>query len=653
MIFPLTLALILDVFTGVGLAANISTNIARNRLVGISSPATNSLAVPNLMTDTLIITSTSPARNALNVALTTNVTAIFNANLNANTVTSRTFLVYSSFSGRYTQTLNYNTDDRTVILNPQGQFKPGEVVNVSTTAGIQSNEGTSLKPYLWQFTVATTGGSGQFVAHPTTPSFDGGPDTTGVALGDIDSDGDLDALFANSNNRAETVWLNDGTGSFDPHPTTPSFGAGNSMALALGIIGGDDDLDVIVANYIDDSPKIWQNDGIGGFTILQQSIFRARTSSDVTLGDLDGEGDLDALFVNTSDQFANPNQDTIWLNGLNGNASFRDFGAGDSSGAALGDLDNDGDLDAVIANYSQTETVWLNDGLGFFTPHPITPSFGGSDGVNVTLGDVDNDGDLDALVANYNNQPETVWLNDGLGNFTTFGGFGADNSLTVALGDIDGDGDLDALVVNYPQAETVWLNNGAGVFSHLNSFGTDERSFDVGLGDLDGDGDLDAIFANYDDAETVWLNQNQADLILTKSVSSASAIPGQVITYTITFSNAGELTATGTVITDSMPVEHVVSLSYTSNGATITPTDNASYTWQVANLIPGADGVITITGMVSPNLSANTDFTNTATITSITGDANPINNTSTAAVITVGPVGPTYSNYLPIIIKGD
>ena len=57
-------------------------------------------------------------------------------------------------------------------------------------------------------------------------------------------------------------------------------------------------------------------------------------------------------------------------------------------------------------------------GTGNFTPHPTTPTFGAGNSRAVALGDLDGDGDLDALVANFGGEAETVWLNDGLGNFT-------------------------------------------------------------------------------------------------------------------------------------------------------------------------------------------------------------------------------------------
>jgi hypothetical protein len=143
------------------------------------------------------------------------------------------------------------------------------------------------------------------------------------------------------------------------------------------------------------------------------------------------------------------------------------FGTAYSWNVALGDLDGDEDLDAVIANSNdQAETVWLNDGAGTFSAHPITPSFGAGDSSDATLGDLDGDEDLDAVVANYYAQAETVWLNDGAGSFSvhsTTPGFGAGHSYDVTLGDLDGDEDPDAVVTNYNEAKTVWLNDGTGL----------------------------------------------------------------------------------------------------------------------------------------------------------------------------------------------
>jgi uncharacterized repeat protein (TIGR01451 family) len=136
------------------------------------------------------------------------------------------------------------------------------------------------------------------------------------------------------------------------------------------------------------------------------------------------------------------------------------------------------------------------------------------------------------------------------------------------------------------------------------------------------------------------------DLSIAKSVSPAGAAPGQAITYTLAFSNAGGGTASGVVITDTIPVS-VTGTSAVSSGATITQVGGTRYVWNVQNLAPGQGGVITITGVLSSPLRVGV-FTNTATIAG-TEDGNPANNTS-AVTVTMQNVAPvaaddSYSTY--------
>ncbi len=152
----------------------------------------------------------------------------------------------------------------------------------------------------------------------------------------------------------------------------------------------------------------------------------------------------------------------------------------------MGDLDGDGDLDAVVANSNQVEQRCLNDGSGGFT---ACASFNTTDAsYNVALGDLDGDGDLDAVVANFN-QVEQRCLNDGSGGFTACASFNTtDQSLGIALGDVDGDGDLDAVLANNAAVEQRCLNDGSGGFTTCASFNTADNSQTVALGDLKGDG---------------------------------------------------------------------------------------------------------------------------------------------------------------------
>jgi hypothetical protein len=460
----------------------------------------------------LLILSLLPLANDLDVPPGSDIKVQFDDTLDTSTVSSASFIVQGNQKGVYTGTFTYPNPDLLRFV-PDEFFKPGEKISVTATSDIQSSLPEFLQPRTWQFTAAARKALAGLVSHPVTPSFGAG-ESYDIALGDLDGDGDLDAVVANYNDEAETVWLNEGSGNFSAHPTTPSFGAGASFRLALGDLDSDGDLDAVVANFSNQAETVWLNNGSGSFTAHPTTpSFGAQYSWGIALGDLDSDGDLDAVVANFSGQ-----AETVWLN--NGSGSFTahpstpSFGADNSYDVDLGDLDNDGDLDVVVSDDSnQPGKVWLNDGIGGFTAHPVTASFGLGNNYGVSLGDLDGDGDLDALQARHSGSPEAVWVNDGSGSFTahpTAATFGAGNSYNAALGDLDGDGDLDAVVANITgEAESVWLNNGSGAFTAhpaIPTFGA-HYSTAIALGDLDGDRDMDAVVANAGtEAETAWLN---------------------------------------------------------------------------------------------------------------------------------------------------
>lgn len=177
---------------------------------------------------------------------------------------------------------------------------------------------------------------------------------------------------------------------------------------------------------------------------------------------------------------------------------------------ALGDLDRDGDLDVLVANYLSTGSVWWNDGTGRFERGQ---NIGTATGHGIALGDLDNDGDLDALIV-HNGDADQVWLNDGVGGLTDSGqrlGTSEDATTTVALGDIDGDGDLDAFTTHHQRPVELWLNNGEGMLSARDG-GTGSDALSVALGDVDGDGDLDALVSFVESPDRVWLNDGRGNL---------------------------------------------------------------------------------------------------------------------------------------------
>lgn len=346
---------------------------------------------------------------------------------------------------------------------------------------------------------ALPAGSGAFVADASELDSRWSED---VALGDLDGDGDLDIFLAHRD-EASSTWFNDGTGRF----TANGINLGNDFLIdvALGDVDGDDDLDVILAGIQNNG--LWLNDGHGSFSYGGEIFASSRTIVQVALGDLDGDGDLDAATATICDPF-DPDQacvysaSPIWWNDGRGNftLSGQSLGSGTAADIALGDLDGDDDLDAVVVHAGTPgSAVWQNMGDGLFTlTQPLPTLSAGA----VSLADLDGDRDLDAFVAPTSGAVSAVWLNDGAGILEagqTLGSLGP-----AQLGDLDGDGDVDAFV--YSSGAWTWFNQGNGDFVFGSHLQNDLQTTGVALGDLDQDGDLDAVSSGYDAAPYLWIN---------------------------------------------------------------------------------------------------------------------------------------------------
>jgi hypothetical protein len=292
------------------------------------------------------------------------------------------------------------------------------------------------------------------------------PSTTGVALGDLDGDGDLDLFVTRYEKHPNQVWFNDGSGRFRDSGQT--LGEAECWRVALGDLDRDGDLDAFVIGTFNTftSPgvgqphEVWLNNGKGVLTTSGQRL-GGTGGYDACLTDLDADGDLDAVVVDLGGI-------AIWIN--QGNARFREQGprlsAGsekDCRGLAVGDLDGDGDLDILLARLSQCE-VWTNRGRGQFDAGQILAA--GLPSISVALGDLDGDGDLDAFLGTRAEHPNRVLVNNGKGQFADTGqALAAGYTLDVALVDCDGDGDLDAIQANRNSPNRLLLNNGQGHFT--------------------------------------------------------------------------------------------------------------------------------------------------------------------------------------------
>lgn len=349
--------------------------------------------------------------------------------------------------------------------------------------------------------------------------------TWGVALGDVDRDGDLDAVAANFDAGA-FVWLNDGSGHFTDSGQRLETGLYESAVLVD--LDGDGAVDLLLGSW--DFPlAVWWNSGAGTFSkgVLPSAAGRCLA---LAAGDLNGDGRPD-IFL--GQHFA----DVVLLNA--GNRMFVDsgqrLGAQATGGVAIGDMDGDGDLDVLAAGWDEVGRVWANNGAGFFTARcsidVVSLHVHAAD-----LADADGDGDLDAFFALA--APECcrgVWLNDGTGVLTpTAYDLGSDLRAGhgIAVVDFDGDGVNDIVqalgAAVTPLPSRVWLGSaGAGYVDTGLRIG-DAFAGAVDAGDLDGDGDLDLVFACLSLPTPGWDYQPSPNLVwLNTSNNQSTAVGGE------------------------------------------------------------------------------------------------------------------------------
>jgi VCBS repeat protein len=342
--------------------------------------------------------------------------------------------------------------------------------------------------------------------------------TSSLALGDVDGDGDLDLLAGNgpvNTPQQSRLYRNDGLGTFaDVTAQLPSLLL-PTQAVALGDVDGDGDPDALLGNYFQPN-RLYANGGGGVFSDASSQLpAEFDPTRALALADLDGDGDLDAVLGNSAS--SNPRPNRLYLN--DGSGTFADADAGlftaldSTSGVALGDVDGDGDPDLLVGNYNQPNRLYRNDGFGLFAEASGALPGATSYVLGLALGDVDGDGDLDAWIAN-DGGPEGLLLNNGAGGFSNASSqvpAFADSTYVVALGDLDADGDLDALTGNFAgQPPRLYLNGGSGVYSDATAQlppGSIWTS-DFGLGDVDADGDLDALLAvdSFSEGNRLYLN---------------------------------------------------------------------------------------------------------------------------------------------------
>jgi len=489
----------------------------------------------------------------------------------------------------------------------------------------------------------------------TTGAFDG---ASSVYAADLDGDADLDVLGAAWNGNAIAWWENtagDGT-AWTKHAVDTAFEAPYSVFAAD--LDGDTDLDVLASALNTNEIAWWENtagDGTAWTKHLLDSLFEGATS--VYAADIDGDADLDVLGTAL---IAN---DVAWWENTAGDGSAwtKQVIDGVFNGAYAvfaADLDGDNDLDVTAAALLANDVAWWENSAGdgsAWTKHAVDNAFNGAR--SVFAADVDGDGDDDLLGA-ARFAGEIAWWENTAGDGTAWTKHTVSaafaGAMSVYAADIDRDGDLDLLGAGMNANDITWWENMAGNGSawteHVvdGAFGGAHAVF---AADVDGDHDLDVLGAAFNDDAIAWWEATPATLVIAKTVTPVTAVPGQAVTYTLSFHNYSAGIGTNIVITDVIP-SVLTAPGFTSN-VPVTPTNGTAFVWDVGTVGPGAGGVITLTGIINGNTAAGTVFTNTAVIAGVISGT--ISSFSAQAAVTVHALNhaPTVSDFNKTIFQDN
>ena len=336
--------------------------------------------------------------------------------------------------------------------------------------------------------------------------------TRHILLRDFDGDGDLDAVFANCTSHHSRIWLNDGLGNFSMTEQTLSEAA---HGIDTGDLDGDGDIDLFITchYYMESgeprhrSSKVYLNDGKARFVEDGQEIGDSLYSGNVVkLNDIDKDGDLDALVS----YYKEPNK--IFLNDGKGQFALSDFSYPDVSD--FGDLNGNGTLDILARNRGTGFEFWSGNGDGTFTKIWERPDSALQYGLSHFC-DFDCDEDLDAILTDFNlseGLPTRVWFNDGSGRFSESASLPGVFRGTISFGDLNSDGYPDAVATNHDAEAQIWLNDGSGtlVDSGFRLGASSDKYESAAIGDIDGDGDLDILLAEgRGGRNTIWFNMLQ------------------------------------------------------------------------------------------------------------------------------------------------
>jgi phospholipase C len=330
------------------------------------------------------------------------------------------------------------------------------VTNISTGAGAAAvavgdfnNDGIPdlavTNPTAGTVSILLGSGHNTFTLSDTLTTPTGNTEPTSIAVGDFNSDGNLDLAVGNIPSSTITIFLGNGTGNFSVGATLSD--VVDPVSITTADLNKDGHLDLVVSNPAINTIAVLLGKGDGTFLATSDSpATNLEAPMSIAVADFNQDGTLDLAIANET----TGNVDILTGQG---DGTFKTkyttitAGAG-ASAIVAADFNGDGKADLAVVNKTVgTVTIFLATTGGAFASGVTYATAAGPS--SLVVGDFNNDGVLDIVTTNATAGNLSLLLGIKGGTFQTHTEFGAGTGpQAIAIGDFNQNGKLDVVVAN-------------------------------------------------------------------------------------------------------------------------------------------------------------------------------------------------------------
>jgi FG-GAP-like repeat/Secretion system C-terminal sorting domain/FG-GAP repeat len=336
-----------------------------------------------------------------------------------------------------------NTAERKAIATPIKKFLTGEHVTAVMTDSVMTASGSIhlFEGFSLNYSAAPTRGSEYYAA---AGSYSTGVSPYAIASGDFNADGYADIAVVNASDNTVSVFMNDTHGGLAAQAVYVL--GGSPQALVIADMNEDGAPDIVAVNAASNTLSILLNKnlGDGSFTAAALSVPTGVSPQALAVGDLNNDGHLDVVIANSKD-----NSVSLFMNDGAAHVTLaKSIPVGTTPRAiAILDVNNDGLPDIAVMNRGSNSVTLLLNVHGTYVPSTYTT---GATPAAMAANDFNRDGFIDLVTANAGSKDVSILFSNGTGGFTAASTVPMYNVPTALFsGDMNGDAVPDIVVAQY------------------------------------------------------------------------------------------------------------------------------------------------------------------------------------------------------------